>query len=1306
MKIMSKLIDRFLQDLVIPDEIRGNLFKKRNNDQLKVFALSIPDLNYPDTYILAGRLLIYVNIKLCPKNIEDYVEILKDILRPEIKEFFLTHSEKINKEIEKSYYENFNNQNILSASANTLYLLRISHDEPPVETPCMGKLRQAVQFYFKDGIDRVFQCYYELVDQLYVHASPTMFNSGCMKNQLSSCFKGDTKLFTFNRGIINIKDAQLGDEVMTHKGNVKKVLQLHKNPLGERNMYKIKINRTFDIDVTDNHRFWSIQANGEKTPKWIPIEYLCVGDYIAIPPKDKNNKSYVIDMKENISDKYICKIDNGLMNVRTEFSSIDHLNGTGNLITRKKINSSIKEKWDSDEDWAFFLGAWYGDGNIMTGKSKNKTFSRGIRFVAHKDNYKIIERLSKIGEQKTGLIPKINKGTTYNKDLFYLDFHSGILGNYFESNYGKGFNGKKLDPRMRNWGGEELKAFICGLFSTDGCWTKQNKLLIQLSNSKLMTELFYLLRAKGVPVRYNFISKDRNKLATEDSVVIELPFDYLNVDEICKFYEDDRMLKKKNMKSSTRMKTINGQVFMRLEKKSISEIRPEFVYTIGVEDDHSYCIEGVVAENCFLITLGDDLADLLYTGVGDAGMISKLQGGLGMNANAIRHSTIGNSGKSGGILPFAEIYDKNTKCVNQGAKRNGAVTITVNDWHIDVEDFSRTRDNYTQNGVRFKSANIAVYLTNLFMERVKNNDKWTLFCPAKAKINGRKLLATYGPEFEEIYHLLEEEAPKHREEFNKFVKEISDMESMINSGEETSEDYIIEYHKKARKRVKMRKNLIEYKEIRAVDLYKLICDMNVKSGMPYVTYRDPANIKNNMMNIGVTEGFNLCLEITEPSTVNSIASCNLGHINLKRYVTRIRGIKLTRSTLKDYFNFKLMGDAMESLVENINKVIDYNFYPLDELDEFDKTKVVKQGKISKPNLANRPIGIGVSGLAEVFALLDIAFDSDMAKELNKMIFSCMYYHGLRKSHDLALVNGHYDSYRTGKSKVYSDGKWQEYDGSPLSNGFFQFDLWQAEGEYLESQGRIDKKVYKFEDNKPVEPTEWGEELGTWDSLREDVVIDGVYNSMILAPMPTASSAQMVRNAECFEAHQTLIYARKLVHGNITTFSEPFVEDMQENGLWIKEMIDFIQMDNGSIRYIHHFINDNLKYFKVIKWDNKFKEKVTHLQNIHRGMYEISQKDTMLLARQRGIYVDQSQSLNIYIAEPSKEQMMGVHAYSNALQLKTGMYYLRQNPASQTDRFTIPIEIKDYYGKLVERLKIRVIKKKKIECTEEVCIMCQ
>lgn len=1213
---MSELIYKFLENLHIPDNIRDNLFKERNNEQLKVFALSVPDLQYPDTYILAGRLLIYVNIKVCPKLVVDYVDILKDVLNPDIADFLIKNFEKIDKVLEETYYENFSNQNILSASVNTLYLLRISADEPPVETPVMCKMRQAVQFYHKEGMDRVLKCFYELLDQLYVHASPTMFNAGLIKSQSSSCF---------------------------------------------------------------------------------------------------------------------------------------------------------------------------------------------------------------------------------------------------------------------------------------------------------------------------------------------------------------------------------------------------------------------------LLTLGDSLDDLLYSGVGDAGVISKLQGGIGMNLNNVRHSSIGNAGKSGGIMPFGEIYDKNTKCVNQGSKRNGALTLFLNIWHIDIIPFMQARDNYTNNGVRFSSANTAVFISDLFMERVKENKKWTVFCPSKAKINGKKLSGTYGPEFEELYIKLEEEAPKRLEDFNLFVEEIKEIETKINSSKEINEEYIKEYHKKIQKRSKMRKNLIEYKVLDAFKLYELLCDMNVKSGQPYVAYRDATNIKNNMMNIGTTEGLNLCvapetliltdkghypiielnnkkvnvwngkefsevivkktgtgqelirvefddesyldctkyhnffiqdeynddkdielksehvkkieannleydmklvncqyplidegqelkdaytngifagkgtylfkrlptfflkdknskilshlnyksvdkngnyflpldlkernfvpinyslkskldwlaglidskasierysfdkvvlisslkkdfllkvkymlqtcgcnskitreknyhndghiisinftsiqklinhgfkchrlefldeklkeshgfvkvkniiytnrnsdtycfteplrnagifngifagncMEITEPSSPDSIASCNLGHINLKRYVLKSEDLKSkdfselrSKLNLKNVFDFKLLGEAMFSLVENINKVIDYNYYPLDERDKKDKTKVIKKGKISQTNLDNRPIGIGVSGLAETFALLKLPFVSDSAKHLNKMIFASMYYYGLKQSCQLAKIHGSYSSFKTGECKIFKEGEWKTFPGSLLSNGYFQFDLWQAEAEYLKSINRLDETIYNMDDNIPIEPSEWGGE-GSWDELREEIMEYGSYNSMILAPMPTASTSQLLRNAECFEAHQTLIYSRKLVHGNFSVFSEPFVKDMQELGLWTNEMIFFIEMDNGSIRYIDHFIKDFYKDLRSNKStetpDRRFLDKVKELQEVHKGMYEISQKETMQMSRQRGIYVDQSQSLNIYIPEPSKEKMMSVHAYSKALQLKTGMYYLRQNPASQTERFTVILEIKDYYNNLIKKLNAKVFKKKEIVCNDEVCIMCQ
>jgi ribonucleoside-diphosphate reductase alpha chain len=1674
---MSELLKKFAEGLTLSPEMVKSLDIVRNNQELKIFALSLPTLKYPDSYLLAGRIFMYVNIKNCPINIEEYISIANDILRQEIKDFMLKYSKEINQLLEDTYYQNFERYNILSASSCVNYLLKISHEENPIETPCQMFLRQAIQFYYRDSWEEVKQCYYELINQDYVHASPTMFNAGTRKNQMSSCFKAGTKIFTYNRGIVNIEDVQIGDEVKTHKGNIKKVSQLHQNPLGERSLYNIKLNRTFDFDVTDNHRFWAVQAKGENKPKWIPMEYLCVGDYIALPPANTQSKTYLVDMLEGVEDyhKYITK-DNWL-NISTEYITRDHLNGTNNLIIRQKSNSPIKKEWQADKNWAFFVGAWFGDGNIINKTRNGKKKVHGIRFVAHKSNYQIIERLVKIGKEKTGIEGKINKGTNSNENLYYLDFHSAVLGKYFDTNYGSGFDKKKLDQRMYYWGGQELKSFMTGLFSTDGCWTEKNKLIIQLSNVKLIKDIFYLLRVNGVYARYNFVDKSRNKLATTDSALIELPFEYLQKDEISKHYNDDRMSTKKVMKCSTRRKIIDNQNFVRLDSKTLSLERPEYVYTIGVDDDHSYCIEGIIAENCFLLTLGDNLESLLYSGAGDVGLISKLQGGIGLSMNAVRHSNISNTGKSSGVLPFAKIYDATIKCVNQGGKRNGAMTITLIDWHIDFMDFIQTRDNYTHNGIRFEQANICAYLSRLFMDRVKKDQDWTFFCPAKAKIDGHALLGSHGHKFEEIYEKVEQAAISKKIEFDKLDQTIKEMEKLVNQ-DGADRKLVLDYHAKTVERIKMRKHLIDYRVMKARDVYNKLCDMNVKSSMPYIVYRDPVNEKNNMANIGPTENLNLCvapetlvltdkghiridklkdqninvwngkefsevtikqtgidqelikvnlsdgsylectpyhkfyiqklfsnsklksdiiksttveiieaqnlksnmrlvkcsypiidkgedidyaytsgfftgdgtynkykeeikkcdyrsienkrycnrhicyeqdddeseefcqglcytdkplvslygdkiklldkldyrtkgeeknnkinltlnvyikdkfyvpidkslksklewfsgyidadgcivsngdnqslqvssinrefllnvkymlqtcgcnpkisvateerktllpdgkggskeynckelyrllvssfdlqillnnglethrlvinkrniqrdanrfitvnevinhgrrddtycftepkrnagifngiftsqcLEISEPSTPDSIASCNLGHLNLKAFVKK-SDQKLTLDNLKDFYDFEAMGKATQSLTRNINKVIDYNYYPLDERDS--QGKVIKRGKISTPNFDNRPIGIGVSGLAEVFALLDIAYDSPEAFKLNKMIFAAMYYHALYQSRLLALQEGEYNNFRTGECEVFMDGRWQKVKGSPLSNGFFQFNLWQQEADYLKSINRLNSKIYKEEDNEPINPVDWGMDIEkhSWGQLRKDIVQDGVRNSMLIALMPTASSAQLLRNAETTEAHQTLVYSRKLVHGNFTAFSEPFVEDMVQRGLWNKETIDFIMMSNGSIEKLDHFVADNQHIFPSEFYnDGKIRAakllEIQHIKNIHRGMYEISQKDTMQMARQRGIYVCQSQSLNIYLPEPDIKKMKAVHTYSNALGLKTGMYYLRANPASQTERFTVDISIQEYHKQLKSR-------KNNIICTDEVCLMCQ
>ena len=901
----------FTKNLNLPKDVIDSLQKPRTNEELKVYAQTLPQLLYPDTYKLAGKLLIYLNIKSSPKTILRYVEILDSILNKDFKDFVYENHTSIDKLLLETYDSNFD-YDIMSASSCVNYLLRVSPDEESIETPCQLYLRQAIQFYHDEGMEKVERCYRELIDKQYVHASPTMFNAGTKKNQMSSCF---------------------------------------------------------------------------------------------------------------------------------------------------------------------------------------------------------------------------------------------------------------------------------------------------------------------------------------------------------------------------------------------------------------------------LLTIGDNLESLLYTGVGDVGMISKAQGGIGLSLNAVRHSSIANTGKSSGVLPFAKIYDDTIKCVDQGGKRNGAMTITLNAWHIDFLEFIQCRDNFTQNGIRLKQANICAYIPSEFMRRVRNNQEWTLFCPSRAvmEIDGKevKLLEKHSYDFDRYYKLFEIEAEKRQKEFDELNEKIVTLEVHMNSGEQTQKQEE-EYYYLCELRRKLRKKLIIHKKINAVDVYEKLCDMHIKSSMPYIVYSDTVNYKNNMKNIGSVEGLNLCLEITEPSTPDSIASCNLAHINLKRFVKK----EFTHGTsITECYDFDGLAKASQSLVRNLNKVIDFNRYPLDKHDS--NGICVHRDKISIPNLNNRPLGIGVSGLAEVFANLNIYYDSDTAYYLNRLIFACMYYNCLLESCTIAIDNklengqyGHYNSFKTGSFKAFVEGVWNEYKGSPLSNGMFQFDMWKQESNYLKSIDSLDEKTYDPNDDIPVEPMEWGQ-TGEWLQLRKLIMKNGVYNSMFLAPMPTASSAQMLNNAETTEAHQTLIYSRKLAHGNYTAFSEPFIQDMISSNLWSQPTIDFIMMCNGSIKNIDKFIiaHPHLYDSSIFNEDktmftDDFKFKLDHLKKKHRGMYEISQKVCLKMARQRGIYIDQSQSLNIYLPEPNMRQLKAVHDYSERLRLKTGMYYLRVNPASQTDRFTVDIEVQKFYSSLFGETplaleeKPKQKKKPQVICTDEVCIMCQ
>lgn len=1016
---MNDLFTKFTNDLSLPQDIIDSLSVPRTNEELRVFALSMPDILHPDTYNLAGRLYIYLNIITSPRTISNYVKILDRILHPKIKSFLMENQDTLDKLLQETYFYNFKNYTLISASKIVDYLLRTSKSDPPVETPCQMFLRLAVQFYHKVSIERVVKCYWELINGDYIHASPTMFNAGTRKNQMSSCFCEGTPILTENRGWVPVEKVEIGDIVRTHKDNKKKVTQTHKNLRNGREIRGIQTKHSKYVTVTYDHKFW-------------------------VSP-----------------------------------------------------------------------GEWKEAGEI------------------------------------------------------------------------------NMDDKI---------------------------LTVDPESSKLV---------------YSKIQRLTYKINNMD----------------------------------------------------------EFVYTLGVEDDHSYPAGGMIAENCFLLHLGDNLDDLLYTGAGDVGMISKHQGGIGMSMNAIRHSAISNTGKSSGVLPPGRIYDDTIRYVDQGGKRNGAATLSLKDWHLDAEVFVRARDNFTQNGIRFKQANTALFISRLFMERVRRDENWTLMCPAKAVLDGEELVNLNGDRFENLYHRLEKEVIVRENDFKEIDLQVHRMEKIVNSGNSNEED-IMKLHELTTKRAMIRENIIDYKVINARKFYNLICNMQKKSSFPYIVGADPINTKNNTMNIGPTQSSNLCLEVSLPATPDSIASCNLGHIPLKMFFD-----KNTKS-----FDFNRLARATRSEVDNIDQLLDDNYYPLDKRDK--DGNVIEKGKIHRPNIENRPLGIGVSGLGNVYEYLGYAYDSPEAELLNKKIFACMYFNAVYQSHLRSKEYGEYKTFRTGKSRIFKDTKFVEMDGSPLSNGYFQFDLWKADADYLRSEGRLNEEIYRSEDDNPILPEEWGNDLPvkSWDELRE-LAKSGMRNSMLLALMPTASSAQLVDSMETTECNQTLLYSRKLAHGAYTCFSRNFVDDMLELKIMNQKMVNFINTENGSIQNIHFFVTDNQDFFPDLPWSEDGKlpvdylKKIMNLRKIYKGMFEISTVCTARQARQRGIYIDQSQSLNVYIPEPNENILKAYHNMCDQLGLKTGMYYCRANPATQTGRFTVSLDVKKYKMSLSDR-------KKNYVCSETECLFCE
>ena len=370
------------------------------------------------------------------------------------------------------------------------------------------------------------------------------------------------------------------------------------------------------------------------------------------------------------------------------------------------------------------------------------------------------------------------------------------------------------------------------------------------------------------------------------------------------------------------------------------------------------------------------------------------------------------------------------------------------------------------------------------------------------------------------------------------------------------------------------------KTIKAQELWFAILDSQIETGTPYMLYKDAANSKSNQQNLGTIKSSNLCTEIIEYTSPEEVAVCNLASIALPRFV------------INGSFDQQKLYEVTYQVALNLNKIIDNNYYPVEEA--------------RNSNLRHRPIGLGVQGLADVFILLRLPFESDLAKLLNKNIFETIYFAAMTASKDLAIKEGPYSTFQ----------------GSPLSKGQFQFDLWNV-----------------------APSTRWD-----WDSLRKEVMEHGVRNSLLLAPMPTASTSQILGNNECFEPYTSNIYSRRVLSGEFIIVNKHLLKDLISLGLWNNDMKNRIIAANGSVQNI--------------------KEIPDEIKELYKTVWEIKQRNLIDMAADRGAFICQSQSLNLFVDSPSISKLTSMHFYGWKKGLKTGMYYLRSQAATQAVQFTI------------------------------------
>jgi ribonucleoside-diphosphate reductase alpha subunit len=533
--------------------------------------------------------------------------------------------------------------------------------------------------------------------------------------------------------------------------------------------------------------------------------------------------------------------------------------------------------------------------------------------------------------------------------------------------------------------------------------------------------------------------------------------------------------------------------------------------------------------SCFLVAMKSDSIDGIFDTLKECAQISKWSGGIGVHIHNVRakgSKIRGTNGNSDGIIPMLRVFNNTARYVNQGGRRKGSIAVYLEPWHSDILEFLDLRLNVGDEEDRCRDLFTALWIPDLFMQRVQGDQDWHLMCPDECP----GLSDVYGEEFERLYNMYVSEG-----RFKSIVK--------------------------------------------ARDVFNRVIKSQVETGTPYMCYKDSVNRKSNQKNIGIVKSSNLCTEIVEVSDATETAVCNLASLCLPSFV-------------KDgEFDMDKLRSVTRVVTCNLDRVITKNFYPTPSA--------------LKSNMTHRPIAIGVQGLADVYMMFGLAFDSEEAIKLNKDIFREIYRAALEASCALAQEMRPYETFH----------------GSPASEGILQFDM-------------------------------WGVTDDSFDRLKEDIKRHGLRNSLLVAPMPTASTAQIMGNNEAFEPYTTNLYLRRTLAGEFVVINKHLVKELQKLGMWNSYVKDEIIRNGGSVQNIEGIPD--------------------HLKLIYRTVWEIPQKSIIDMAADRGAYIDQSQSMNIFMEDPSVAKLSSMHMYGWKKGLKTGMYYLRTRPRAKPLQVTVAV----------------------------------